>query len=336
MHKRIMLLPVCLIVTLAACDDRDEGLAGVVPKDAASLANDRFAIDANLGDGGVAGDIGVGDTATAAGDVGDDVGISEDLSAVEDLDVAQDSDASGAAPAKREADAGADMASDCEAGACGKGGCPSPNCDDANVCTTDSCVPATGCSHVPAKGPCDDGNPCTQEDTCAAGVCGGLAILCVDNNPCTDDICVSGQCVHHATKAACDDGDPCTFDSCDIVTGECDHINLKPCGVAPTWSAVWKAVIMGHKCMNCHSKDGMEITEDLEATWNALVNKPTIQSCATSSYIKPGDANASLLYLKVKNGANPGCGDKMPKGSQGIDDEDAALLKVWINAGAKK
>lgn len=37
-------------------------------------------------------------------------------------------------------------------------------CDDNNLCTTDSCDPATGCMHA-AKN-CDDGNPCTT-DSCS-------------------------------------------------------------------------------------------------------------------------------------------------------------------------
>ena len=48
-----------------------------------------------------------------------------------------------------------------------------PNtCDDANDCTTDACVPATGaCTHTPASGPCSDSNACTAGDTCSNGKC---------------------------------------------------------------------------------------------------------------------------------------------------------------------
>jgi len=48
-----------------------------------------------------------------------------------------------------------------------------PNCDDSNVCTTDSCDPVAGCQHVEASGPCDDGNACTMNDTCVGGGCQG-------------------------------------------------------------------------------------------------------------------------------------------------------------------
>jgi len=41
------------------------------------------------------------------------------------------------------------------------------NCDDANVCTTDACVPASGgCTHTNNTNACDDGSACTTGDTC--------------------------------------------------------------------------------------------------------------------------------------------------------------------------
>lgn len=85
--------------------------------------------------------------------------------------------------------------------ACVKGQCKSTQqntCDDANVCTTDSCVPFTGCSHKANFQICNDGSACTAEDACTAGVCVGKA-------------------------KSCDDSKPCTIDSCDSVTGICSH-----------------------------------------------------------------------------------------------------------------
>lgn len=50
-----------------------------------------------------------------------------------------------------------------------------PNCDDGNVCTDDSCNPASGC------------NACTQSDTCQAGACvGGPPATCTPLAPCLD------------------------------------------------------------------------------------------------------------------------------------------------------
>jgi subtilisin-like proprotein convertase family protein len=53
---------------------------------------------------------------------------------------------------------------------CVNGTCVGTNpidCDDANVCTTDSCAPASGtCAHANNTNACDDGDVCTTDDTC--------------------------------------------------------------------------------------------------------------------------------------------------------------------------
>ena len=85
-------------------------------------------------------------------------------------------------------------------------------CDDANGCTDDSCVPGQGCLHTYNTNPCDDGNSCTIGDSCQGGTCvGGGPLPCNDNNPCTNDSCVPGQgCVHTNNAIPCDDGNKCT------------------------------------------------------------------------------------------------------------------------------
>jgi|GEM_PF-2031360 len=114
------------------------------------------------------------------------------------------------------------------------------DCDDLNVCTSDSC-PALGgvCAHVnnpdccttdaqcaaltddcnvgacdqtsntcqaqPANqgGACDDADACTVGTTCdAGGQCvGGGAVDCNDGDPCTRDSCLGG-CINNAAPAA--------------------------------------------------------------------------------------------------------------------------------------
>jgi hypothetical protein len=73
----------------------------------------------------------------------------------------------------------------CQEGTCTAGKCEyKPKvCDDKDVCTTDSCDPATGqCKFVPKK--CNDGNKCTV-DTCdkTTGQCKFAAVKCDDGNP---------------------------------------------------------------------------------------------------------------------------------------------------------
>ncbi len=139
----------------------------------------------------------------------------------------------------------------CAAGICVPG--KTKNCNDASVCTKDSCKVATGaCANDP--GPfdgtsCDaDGSLCTVADACVSGVCTpGAKANCDDGNPCTADLCnvatgcknspitgtcnaddnactidlcVSGVCTAGTAKV-CNDGNPCTADSCGVSTGLC-------------------------------------------------------------------------------------------------------------------
>lgn len=143
----------------------------------------------------------------------------------------------------------------CADGVCRPG--TARNCDDNQVCTTDSCDPDRGgCVNEPVvEGTlCDDRNDCTDESVCnVLGRCVGTSgVLCEDENPCTIDGCnqntnmcdfsqleeagtpcasldkcilnascdANGQCSGGEAKN-CDDGNPCTLESCDPQTGEC-------------------------------------------------------------------------------------------------------------------
>ena len=134
--------------------------------------------------------------------------------------------------------------------ACAKGACVGAKvaCDDADPCTTDSCVGESGCKYAFNSGACSDGDACTKGDTCGAGKCvPGAALVCKDNDICTDDGCdnkdgctfvanqadcedgsactVKDGCVGGKCKGQdidCDDGDKCTSDFCDLKKG-CEH-----------------------------------------------------------------------------------------------------------------
>ncbi len=90
-------------------------------------------------------------------------------------------------------------------------------CDDGSICSTDSCAPASGCSHAPKAGDCDDGDICTVNDSCKDGACQSGLNICDDGNPCTKDSCKSGGgCSSAPAPAPCQDGNPCTADDqCD-------------------------------------------------------------------------------------------------------------------------
>jgi hypothetical protein len=155
--------------------------------------------------------------------------------------------------------AACDDGSACTTGdACAQGECvgAAVPCDDANPCTDDACVPASGCTHTPNAAACDDGDACTVEEACAGGRCAGARPAdCDDANPCTDetcdpesgcvranndlacsdgnvctvgDRCVGGICVTGFPRP-CSDGNACTDDACDPAVG-CTHVdNVAPC-----------------------------------------------------------------------------------------------------------
>jgi len=103
----------------------------------------------------------------------------------------------------------------CAGGVCVGG--PALNCNDGNVCTDDTCNPATGCVNTSNTAPCSDGNACTTADACAGGTCvPGPAANCNDGNVCTDDSCDPATgCVHAPNTAPCTDGNACTTaDTC--------------------------------------------------------------------------------------------------------------------------
>lgn len=95
-------------------------------------------------------------------------------------------------------------------------------CDDADPCTIDSCDPQTGCTHGSVV--CSDDDACNGLETCnpETGFCQPRSALdCDDQNACTLDSCDSGKgCVH--LSVVCDDENLCTADACDPVNG-CEH-----------------------------------------------------------------------------------------------------------------
>ncbi len=136
----------------------------------------------------------------------------------------------------------------CTGGICAGGS--AALCNDGSACTSDSCVPATGCTFLALEGPCSDGDPCTGPDVCKAGACVGAVLVCVpadvchsagvcnaqtgtcnpvnapDGATCDDgfactkgDACTAGVCVG---TSQCDDDDVCTLDACGK-TGPCTH-----------------------------------------------------------------------------------------------------------------
>ncbi|MFN8546138.1 MAG: putative metal-binding motif-containing protein [Candidatus Binatia bacterium] len=171
----------------------------------------------------------------------------------------------------------------CQAGQCQPG--QPPDCDDGNVCTTDSCSPPTGCVHTPVAGccvtdvDCLDNDPCTTNERCVGTTCHASPMDCDDGNVCTMDSCSSSSgCVHTpvidgtscADAAACDgletcaggtcqpgspldcdDGNPCTADSCDDTIG-CRHTTIANCCISDAQCADTDACTVNEHCTAAH------------------------------------------------------------------------------------
>jgi hypothetical protein len=103
------------------------------------------------------------------------------------------------------------------------------SCDDLNICTADSCLPATGCKNALApQNPCRDQNPCTDDmcDHINGCIFVNNVAPCEDGNLCTkDDVCAGGTCTSGALLT-CNDDKECTTDSCDLLTGKCVFENV--------------------------------------------------------------------------------------------------------------
>ena len=147
----------------------------------------------------------------------------------------------------------------CVAGKCVGG--KAKDCDDANVCTQDSCIIATGqCNNIDTSAvDCNDKNACT-DDLCHLVLgCGhnNNSAACADGNPCTNlDICSGGKCTAPGV-VVCDDKNGCTDDSCDPKSGCVFNNNAKICsdGVGCTINDT----CAGGKCagaLNCDDKNG--------------------------------------------------------------------------------
>jgi mono/diheme cytochrome c family protein len=133
-----------------------------------------------------------------------------------------------------------------------------------------------------------------------------------------------------------------------------------------TWNEVWTDVVDKH-CITCHAPNpdggtaggglriGLLDMSTPDAGYAALVNQPaqgtasiipdagacdTLADAGVAGSIRvvPGDAGASLLYLKVNGFTTPPpCSSPMPASGEIPDGGQAAVvqeIKSWINEGA--
>ncbi|MEX0602515.1 MAG: IPT/TIG domain-containing protein [Bacteroidota bacterium] len=87
-------------------------------------------------------------------------------------------------------------------------------------------------------------------------------------------------------------------------------------------------------CNGCHNSGTAPyyVANNASATRANLVNvDATTGSCTDKKRVVVGNANESVLYLRV---AGTTCGDRMPQGGSPISPSHLNLIRDWINQGA--
>ncbi len=110
---------------------------------------------------------------------------------------------------------------------------------------------------------------------------------------------------------------------------------------SPTFAIIYSEVLVPYGCTSvlCHGAKAdspdQEIFLDQASAYDKLINKASkVKACQFLPIVLPGEPFKSVLYKKIAPGLVP-CGDKMPIGSDGLAAEQAAMIKAWIEAGAK-
>ena len=188
-------------------------------------------------------------------------------------------------------------------------------CNDGNLCTDDSCLPADGCTYTPNNDACDDGNMCTGPDLCEAGECAGadLSCECLTDSECSsfeDGNLCNGTLYCDTTKAPFEcqvsagtvvqcpvpqgpDG-PCLDAVCAPGSGECSTVPANdgaacddgnPCTAADECSA---GVCAGLVPVVCNDANGC--TDDSCNPAVGCVYDPNSATCDDGDFCTLGDS----------------------------------------------
>jgi hypothetical protein len=108
-----------------------------------------------------------------------------------------------------------------------------------------------------------------------------------------------------------------------------------PAGDPVTYAAYLEPVVL-ERCLACHTADEPKAELVLEpgVGYDNLVNRSSIQ-VPGMALVKPGDPEASYLWLKVDQ--RPVEGDGMPRtlfGARRLPEPEVELFRRWIADGA--
>jgi hypothetical protein len=199
-------------------------------------------------------------------------------------------------------------------------------CDDSNPCSSDTCVPSTGCSHTPLSGPtCSDGNACTINDTCVSGTCtAGPLNPCTDGNPCTADQCVPATgCVNPPQSGPCNDGNLCTTgDTCG--GGSCSGTPMVCNDMNPCTNDACAGGVCGFLPNTNPCNDGNACTTADACSGGSCVGGGPPLDCADTDTCTADSCNPGS---GCQHDAIPGCVDTDGDGK--IDDEDECTTIAW-------
>ncbi len=249
------------------------------------------------------------------------------------------------------------------------------DCGDGNPCTGDYCDPAAkACKNTPVSDDtaCSDGDMCTNGDMCKSGKCApGVAAICNDGNPCTDDSCKQDKgCIHaQSTKPCddgnacskgdvcaggqcapgqalkCDDGDGCTDDACNPASGCTQTVNSAACDDGDACTA--KDMCAGGKCTSGSQlacDDGNVCTKDACDKAKGCTQTPVSAACNDGNKCTEKDmckagkcAAGPTLKCDDGNGCtddscDPAGGCKQVANSAACDDGDACTAKDGCKA----
>ena len=214
--------------------------------------------------------------------------------------------------------------------------CPT---DEDTQCKKNLCSSTSGtCALTPVNQgmPCNDGNACTQEDECQKGKCTGFPVVCLDANPCTDDVCSpetgcqfvfntlpcddglacspvdqcgDGTCQPKVFQS-CDDANACTDDAClDSKSGCVNVPNVALCndGSLCTWGDVCSAGVCAGKTVSCD--DDNPCTDEICTPEQGCLYTPNTLPCDDGN---PCTEQTYCLAGTCSNGVSVVCNDGNP------------------------